>query len=511
MAEIITNLHPDGDENTNLYPNIKKQNIPSKSISTDKLDDNVLSLIGSLKPSGTDTSTNILAYTSNKGIYVATDNGHWYYWNGSAYADGGVYQSSEDINQIKSDLDELVILKKGNNIFNPTSFTAGKYYNPSTGNYGTNENYTAIDDYFEVDGGNDYFGSVWNKDTGKYAGYLTGIFIFYDANKSFMAGQQIIDSDYVIHIPIGVKYLRLSTNQENIELYDIDIRKGSYAPKSYEQYWEKKIVNPAFNTKIIVDKNGFGDYLTINEAVQNAEDGSIIYVKSGVYEEQVEAWGKTIHLIGESKDTCILKDTSGNYTTPPLEICSGSVENMSIIEKISDASVITENMGAYAVHVENNYSNNKKLLFRNCYIYSNASSGVGAGLRIGFELVLENCELICDGAPKSSGASPLYFHDADQSAYYGIANVIVNNCILRNTASDKYSMLTINSIHSENTTYLHFMRNIFTRANNGVTNKFNTWNTSGNDDADGWNGLSHMYLSDDCFGNNISELNYTID
>ena len=93
MAEIITNLHPDGDENTNLYPNIKKENIPSKSISTDKLDDNVLSLIGSLKPSGTDTSTNILAYTSNKGIYVATDNGHWYYWNGSVYVDGGVYQS----------------------------------------------------------------------------------------------------------------------------------------------------------------------------------------------------------------------------------------------------------------------------------------------------------------------------------------------------------------------------------------------------------------------------------
>ena len=87
MAEIITNLHPDGDENTNLYPNIKKENIPSKSISTDKLDDNVLSLIGSLKPSGTDTSTNILAFTSNKGIYVATDNGHWYYWNGSIYVD----------------------------------------------------------------------------------------------------------------------------------------------------------------------------------------------------------------------------------------------------------------------------------------------------------------------------------------------------------------------------------------------------------------------------------------
>ena len=95
MADIITNLHPDGDESTNLYPNIKKENIPNKSISTDKLDNNVLSLIGSLKPSGTDTSTNILAFTSNKGIYVATDNGYWYYWNGSAYTDGGVYQSTQ--------------------------------------------------------------------------------------------------------------------------------------------------------------------------------------------------------------------------------------------------------------------------------------------------------------------------------------------------------------------------------------------------------------------------------
>ena len=107
MADIITNLHPDGDESTNLYPNIKKENIPSKSISTDKLDDNVLSLIGSLKPSGTDVSANILAFTYNKGIYVATDNGHWYYWNGSQYVDGGVYQSSEDVKQIKEDIEQI--------------------------------------------------------------------------------------------------------------------------------------------------------------------------------------------------------------------------------------------------------------------------------------------------------------------------------------------------------------------------------------------------------------------
>lgn len=128
MADIITNLHPDGDVNTNLYPNIKKENIPSKSISTDKLDDNVLSLIGSLKPSGTDTSANILAFTSNKGIYVATDNGHWYYWNGSAYADGGVYQSSEDVKQLKEDLVDFKDGYDNTNLWSKVELYEEKHY-----------------------------------------------------------------------------------------------------------------------------------------------------------------------------------------------------------------------------------------------------------------------------------------------------------------------------------------------------------------------------------------------
>ena len=138
MAEIITTLHPDNDSNTNLYPNIKKENIPNKSISTDKLDDNVLSLIGSLKPSGTDTSTNILAYTSNKGIYVATDNGHWYYWNGNKYADGGVYQSSEDINQIKNEIANLEEDYYTHNTNNNYSYARGIIY--STGKWGSGDN-----------------------------------------------------------------------------------------------------------------------------------------------------------------------------------------------------------------------------------------------------------------------------------------------------------------------------------------------------------------------------------
>ena len=113
MADIITTLHPENDSNIDLYPNVKKDNIPNKSIDRNKLDDDVNSLLDSineLHPSGTDTSTHILAFNEDRGIYIGTDTGHWYYWNGSQYVDGGVFLSignvvTHDGNQLKDEND----------------------------------------------------------------------------------------------------------------------------------------------------------------------------------------------------------------------------------------------------------------------------------------------------------------------------------------------------------------------------------------------------------------------
>lgn len=61
-----------------------------------KMKEDILNIVKpSLKPAGTDTSTNILNFEEDKGVYVATDNGGWYYWNGSAYVYGGVFQATE--------------------------------------------------------------------------------------------------------------------------------------------------------------------------------------------------------------------------------------------------------------------------------------------------------------------------------------------------------------------------------------------------------------------------------
>ena len=208
MADIITNLHPDGDKNTNLYPNIKKENIPSKSISTDKLDDNVISLIGSLKPSGTDTSANILAFTSNKGIYVATDNGHWYYWNGSAYADGGIFMAPEITD----------LFDYSNNLVDDSKIENGKFINWNNGDIASSGEYRLYNDYIEITG--DIYITLFNDNNGIFLDDNYAILgAYYNQNKSYLGEIYISNSEtrgailnnniYKL-IPNGAKYFRFS-------------------------------------------------------------------------------------------------------------------------------------------------------------------------------------------------------------------------------------------------------------------------------------------------------------
>ena len=60
------------------------------------------------------------------------------------------------------------------------------------------------------------------------------------------------------------------------------------------------------NSNIIyVDEDGTADYISIQDAIDAADDGSTIYVYGGIYNEIVNI-NKTINLIGENKDTTII-------------------------------------------------------------------------------------------------------------------------------------------------------------------------------------------------------------
>ena len=140
MADIITTLHPENDAETNLYPNIKYENIPNGSIDMSKLSDDVKSLFSPSPEIHVDTSENILAFTENKGIYVGSDTGYWYYWNGTQYVSGGVYQASQIAEDSISIIDTKFYSKNSLNLLIKEDITRGYYIY-------TNGNISALSSY----------------------------------------------------------------------------------------------------------------------------------------------------------------------------------------------------------------------------------------------------------------------------------------------------------------------------------------------------------------------------
>ncbi len=61
--------------------------------------------------------------------------------------------------------------------------------------------------------------------------------------------------------------------------------------------------------RITVDQNGNGDFMSIQEAIDNAEDGTIIFIKPGEYSEILNI-KKQIQLIGEDKTNTIINPVS---------------------------------------------------------------------------------------------------------------------------------------------------------------------------------------------------------
>ena len=67
---------------------------------TDDIEDLIVNGVIDGSPRGVYDNLEALqtAYPSGtSGVYLTSDNGHWYYWNGTAWTDGGVYQSFSDL------------------------------------------------------------------------------------------------------------------------------------------------------------------------------------------------------------------------------------------------------------------------------------------------------------------------------------------------------------------------------------------------------------------------------
>lgn len=214
--------------------------------------------------------------TGDTGVYLTTDNGHWYWWNGSVWVDGGVYQAAD-----------LPISEKSitRNLFDKDAVIEGKQV--LAGGNIVNYANSAITPYIDVEGLPTlyfsglptYIATVGNR-YGK----------FYDANNSPLGADVLIPTSATtgtVSVPSGAKYFVLSiyqlkTSSEVVDYGIIQIESGgiqtpyvAYQAGVYE-IEGKKIIgsNPV---KVPLKTKGkslllFGDSITHTATV--SDDGA---------------------------------------------------------------------------------------------------------------------------------------------------------------------------------------------------------------------------------------------
>lgn len=174
--------------------------------------ENELSSVAQGSPKGVYATLSDLesAYpTGTNGIYVVSANGHWYFWNGSAWTDGGVYQATgidgNSIDNIKLK-DKCVnvrtteYLEIGKNLFNFHTAVLGKVMNYNNGAITTDASYF-MSDLIPVEESTAY---IFNHN-------YTHV-CFLDKNGDYLSGTLIGSSIASFTTPSNCKYVVVSSN-----------------------------------------------------------------------------------------------------------------------------------------------------------------------------------------------------------------------------------------------------------------------------------------------------------
>lgn len=216
-----------------------------------------------------------------------------------------------------------------------------------------------------------------------------------------------------------------------------------------------------------IKQDGTGDFTTIQEGVNNASDGDTLFIYPGIYTEMVKVIDKNLNIVGADKDLCVLQYDTASYMTPTLNIAAGNISNITIYgmrntiqEDIAMEGTMQfedniaekpKNYAGYAVHIDWDYQHEKGLLFDNCRIISENSQCVGIGMRGGYTLRFQDCELISLGG----GCIFLHDHPTLENNLTGEASLVILDCQLTNYLSP-YIMVFHSLFPEHNTTYLTF-------------------------------------------------------
>ena len=343
------------------------------------------------------------------------------------------------------------------NLFNKNSTNkkAGVYVSYSTGQTAVNEAYTIF--IIPIDPAQETV-SINLTGTNNYA-FFDNYVNLDDYDISTVAGSHTLLDGYIsgttsnanISIPETAKSMCLSVRNTNID--SLMVNYGSSA-LSYVSYKEginyNKIIGIPDQQLIVVDPNGNGDYTTISSAVSGVSDNSTILIMPGTYEESVDirTTGKLLRLIGFNRDLCKITMPVTDYSTPPLEIGEGLVENLTL--ECTGYETVPGQLTAYCAHIDYDSEANSSLQFKNCKFINTIRECIGIGTRENCNINFTNCEFV-------SERRVIFCHEASASNKSN-QNVEFIDCSLK--GGEDYSVIRLqeNSEQSGNSATIKFQR-----------------------------------------------------
>ena len=225
-----------------------------------------------------------------------------------------------------------------------------------------------------------------------------------------------------------------------------ETKESQAVPESQEGQGAQEIQEIPVNNTYIIDKNGMGDFETIQEGVDQASDGDTLVIYPGVYTEEVSVIDKGLNIIGVDRDSCVIQYDTTSYMHMPLTIGAGKVSNLTIygmtatLEQTPVQEDILPNGAVpldwqkdcpgYAVHIDQSVLYKRSLSFENCRIVSENNACVGIGGRGKSSITFEKCEMV-----SLRGSGCIYMHDPISLTEYGETAFILKDCSLINCRS----------------------------------------------------------------------------
>lgn len=326
---------------------------------------------------------------------------------------------------------------------------------------------------------------------------------------SYNVGETLDASDIVVTANYSDNTTANVTSTSTINTNNVDMSvAGTY--NIQVSYTEDNVTKSVSITISVVAVNivdvGIGDsytYHTIKDAENAVDDGGIIRIHEGTYNEYaLGTSSKAITYEGVDKDTCIVQNGLSDKMYSVFDLCGGNktVKNLTIHQTHSDPQnpdVSTVAYKAYSVHCDMESCANHKYVIDNCILKNKYFACCGFGTWQDTEIVVKNCDIdLYDTNRDITGTGAYYCHaNTYEDGVTGQRISLVNNTI----HADQSLAIRIDSSKKSNSEMIcEFIGNTCSSDLYGSTN-----------DCVRFEQNEYTTLAETSTGNNIPILNYS--